>query len=105
MPTDDDQTFDSRAPYIIICNGRMEVLATEADDGPGKLVAASNAATDLVKYFDLKGAKLQLGDTKLISDLQHYMMDNMHTMSIEDVDGHVRQMFVMLDAMEDKYQK
>lgn len=88
----------SRAPYIIICNGRIELAL--AKSGFEMIRVASRAATNLVTFY---GEQLTDADTRPISDLQHKMMDvvssrNATHSSIEMVD----EMFALLDALEDK---
>jgi hypothetical protein len=94
----------SRAPYIIICNGRIE-LGTAANQFQ-KLRAASSCAAALVTYY---GNRIGLADTLPISELQHEMMDlvNGNTMQRtrqqpKSADEMVDEMFVHLDALEKK---
>lgn len=95
----------SRAPYIIICNGRIDLAA--ARNNIEMIQAASRAATSLVSYY---GDKLTYTDTKPISKLQHEMMD-LVTSSASDrmpqthrsPDEMVDEMFALLDALEQKF--
>lgn len=99
-----DPPSGSRAPYIIICAGRIDVALSRS--GFEMIRAASRCAADLVSYY---GDRLTDADTKAISDLQHDMMDIVEgktTMrmpappntSAEMVD----EMFARLDALEQK---
>jgi len=90
----------SKAPYIIICNGRIEVLAAKTP--AEQLVAASRAAMRLTSFYDQKGW-LDYEDSKPISDLQHRMMDLMNVKEKGDVQGMVTEMFEKLDALEKEY--
>lgn len=90
----------SNAPYIIICNGRIDVAA--AKNTIQLIQAASHTATDLVKYY---GDKLTDVDTKPISTLQHEMMDSVQATAhaqTRDPSEMVDEMFALLDALEDK---
>lgn len=95
----------SRAPYIIICNGRIELAV--APNGFQMLRAASNCATALVTYY---GQRLTDADTKPISNLQHEMMEvveghkstGTHSTGFRNADEMVDEMFALLDALEQK---
>lgn len=91
----------SLSPYIIICNGRIA-----ASPNPNsKIIAASQAATNLVSYYGVTlGKKLTGKDTEAISILQHEMMDNMDSWTPEEIDSKVVEMFDLLDALEDKFE-
>lgn len=97
-------TSGSRAPYIIICNGRIE--SALAPNGYQMIRAASNCATALVAYY---GERLTYADTKPISELQHEMMDLVSGRAIArtrqqpiSADEMVDQMFALLDQLEGK---
>ena len=92
---------DSKSPYIIICNGRIEVDA--ATKVPEKIRAASNAAMNLVQFYELHGAPITVEDTTPISDLQHEMMDNLKTLTKSQANAVIAQMFALLDALEEKF--
>lgn len=88
----------SRAPYIIICNGRIDIGV--AKNGFEMIRAASRAATDLVSYY---GDKLTASDTLPISDLQHQMMDIVNARAVNySASEMVDEMFALLDALEQK---
>lgn len=88
----------SRAPYIIICAGRIDVAL--AKNGFEMIQAASRAAANLVTYY---GERLSLADTQPISDLQHEMMTMVNTRPVHQNAGDmVDEMFARLDALEDK---
>lgn len=88
----------SRAPYIIICQGRIDLLV--AKNGMERILAASRAAAALVTYY---GDKLTDQDTFPISGLQHDMMEEMDGgLKGERADMMVDEMFALLDALEDK---
>lgn len=95
----------SRAPYIIICNGRIDLRT--ARDPLGRIAAASRCATDLVKYY---GERLTYEDTAAISNLQHAMMELIEGKTLARTrqqpnhpDEMVDEMFVLLDALEQKF--
>lgn len=94
-------TSGSRAPYIIICNGRIE--AAVAQNGFQAIRAASNCAAALVTYY---GDRLTYEDTRPISKLQHEMMDlvtgRARAQTLDAGNAMVNQMFTLLDALEDK---
>ena len=91
---------DSKSPYIIICNGRIEVdTATKV---PEKIRAASNAAMTLVQFYELRGAPITVDDTQPISDLQHEMMNHLKTLTKSQANALITQMFALLDALEEK---
>lgn len=95
----------SRAPYIIICNGRIDLAL--AKNGFEMIQAASRTATALVVYY---GDKVSYADTKAISDLQHKMMDvvsnrtlaGTHATGFQSASEMCDEMFALLDALEDK---
>lgn len=87
---------DSRAPYIIICNGRIEVEASKKPEE--KIRAASNAAMNLTSYY---GERCTAAQTTPISDLQHQMMGNLNRWNTLEVNAAITQMFDLLDELED----
>lgn len=95
----------SRAPYIIICQGRIDVAL--AKNGFEMIQAASRCAANLVTYY---GEKLSNADTRPISDLQHAMMDvvsaqktaGSHATGFQTASEMVDEMFALLDALEKK---
>lgn len=88
----------SRAPYIIICQGRIDVAL--AKNGFEMIQAASRTAANLVTYY---GDKLTNADTRPISDLQHAMMDAVNSRNVtRNASEMVDDMFALLDALEDK---
>lgn len=88
----------SRAPYIIICNGRIDLTAAKSTTE--RIQAASRAATALAAYY---GDKLTDQDTFPISGLQHDMMEELDGgLKGERADMMVDAMFALLDALEDK---
>lgn len=92
----------SQANYVVICEGRIDLL--NAGRLTDKLQAASSAASALVRHIDIMNpGKLKDADTKPVSDLQHYMMDNFHTMKAREVKEKCAEMFALLDALEDKF--
>lgn len=92
----------SQANYIVICTGRTAFSA--APKSVEKIVALSNVAAALVTHIDIMHpSELTEDDTKPISDLQHFLMDNMHKLSRREVDEKAVEMFGMLDALEDKF--
>jgi hypothetical protein len=94
----------SRAPYIIICQGRIEIGTAT---GPlQRIVASSRCAAALVTYY---GNRIGLVDTLPISELQHEMMDLINGRAIartrqqpKSADEMVDEMFAQLDALEKK---
>lgn len=94
----------SRAPYIIICQGRIEVALTK--NGFEMILAASRTAVNLVTYY---GDRLTDTDTYPISKLQHEMMDLVSGNTIARTHAQpksaaemVDEMFALLDALEQK---
>ena len=88
----------SKAAYIIICSGRIDVEV--AANSKQKIKAASDAARNLVTFY---GDQVTGAETAPISDLQHEMMDNMNTWSKSQADAKVAEMFDLLDALEDAH--
>lgn len=91
----------SQANYIIICKGRINVLSTK--DPVEQIRYASSCAADLVSHIEATHPEgLPREDAKAISELQHYMMDHLHSMSKNEASAKVQQMFQLLDALEQK---
>jgi hypothetical protein len=90
-------TGQSKAPYIIICGGRIDVLNAKTKED--KLQAASSAAVRLVTYF---GNKLNAIQTAPISNLQHQIMENLSTWNRSRAEQGVTDMFALLDALENE---
>jgi hypothetical protein len=92
----------SQANYIVICRGRIAVGAT--GDPVEKIVRVSECAAQLVTHLDLiQGERFTDADSKPVSKLQHWLMDNMHKMNAKQVDVKVAEMFGLLDELEDKF--
>lgn len=89
----------SKAPYIIICSGRIDVRAAGGSAKQQRLKAASDAARNLVSYYRDKVTGEQ---TQPISALQHEIMDNIDTWNNHEVDNAVTLMFELLDELEDE---
>ena len=89
----------SKAAYIIICDGRIGVAV--ARDPLGRIQAASNCAAALVTYY---GDRLGLADTEPISNLQHEMMELATGKQRKNPDEMVAQMFTLLDELEDSFE-
>src|ERR1043165_5145169 len=95
----------SRASYIIICDGRIDLAI--AKNGFEMIRAASRTATNLVTYY---GEQVTNADTKPISDLQHQMMDvvsgtqtpGSHAKDFQSASDMCDTMFVLLEALEKK---
>lgn len=102
--SDYDQVVTSKAPYIIICNGRIATLASESL--VGRIIAVSQAAADVITFYDLAiGRRLLVEDVKPISDLQHELMcymDNRFGYTT-DIQQKVSKLFELLDELEEKY--
>lgn len=93
----------SKAPYIIICQGRTEVL--DENTASKKICAASRCASELVQHMALVHKnKLTFEDTKPISDLQHEMMDDLKKYTKREATEKCEEMFTLLYALEDKFQ-
>lgn len=94
-------TGQSKAPYIIICAGRIDLLAAAPGTQPfqRQLKAASDAACNLVSYF---GDRLTAEQTAPISRLQHSMMDNFDKWGAHEAEIAIEQMFELLDELEDQ---
>ena len=87
----------SKAAYIIICSGQIDVL--NAPKRQDKLKAASDAARHLTSYY---GERCTAAQTAPISDLQHEMMDNFDSWNNTQVDSNVAIMFGLLHDLEDE---
>lgn len=87
----------SKAPYIIICGGRIAVL--EAKGTHAQLKAASDAAVGLTTYY---GERCTATQTAPISQLQHDMMDNFNTWNKQEADAAIDEMFELLNELEDE---
>ena len=88
----------SGAPYIIICSARIAVaIAKESTD---KLNAVSQGASQLCTYYAVR-MRSALDNTKLlpISELQHYIMDNLG-MQKEEAEEKCTEMLALMDALE-----
>lgn len=93
----------SQANYIIICEYKINVLI--AKTVPGKLQALSSGAAALVSHIDLQHpGKLTNEDTKPISELQHYIMDNLLTMKAKEAKEKIEEMFTLWNVLEDKFE-
>lgn len=92
-------TGQSKAAYIIICSGRIDVEA--ATTSVLRLKAASDTARNLVVFY---GDKVTEADTLPISELQHEMMENMRKWGNAKAHTKVAEMFELLDALEDKFE-
>lgn len=90
-------TGQSKAPYIILCGGRIHVLNSK--DHKDKLQAASDAAVGLTSYY---GKRVTAEQSTPISDLQHQMMDNFDVWSKTEAEQAVTDMFALLDALEEE---
>lgn len=89
----------SQANYIIICEGRINVLST--DDPVAKIRYASSCAADLVKHIESTHPDgLPQVDSQAISDLQHSMMNVLPGIKKPEANAMVRDMFTLLDALE-----
>lgn len=88
----------SRAPYVIICNGRIDLLTAQTPRD--RVKAASHAARDLVMYY---GDSLTEKDTAPISTLQHAMMDALEANETRKAEEMVDEMFTLLDGLEKSY--
>lgn len=91
----------SGANYVIICNGRIGAAA--AKDPQAKILAASDCATRLLSHIEARHGDIDETLVKPISDLQHEMMETMVSMSREEAEVKVQQMFILLDGLEHEY--
>lgn len=97
----------SRAPYIIICNGRIDLAA--AKNGTEAIQAASSAAMRLTSYY---GDKVSRADTYAISKLQHEMMELLtgnapagtHANGFRSASEMADEMFAQLDKLEKQHE-
>lgn len=93
-------TGQSKAPYIIICSGEIDVLAAGSQSvSVLKVKAASDAARNLVSYY---GDRLTAEDTQPISHLQHTMMEALPSVKKAAAEMMVSEMFDLLHALEDR---
>lgn len=87
--------------YIIICSRRIRDLATGNSDAHVlRLVNASDAAVAVVSQMELLHPKqpIEAGE---ITDLQHWIMDHLITMTPTEAAQRVAEMFYLLDKLED----
>ncbi len=92
----------STANYVIICEGRIDVITSK--DTTSKIKALSRVATNLVSHIDLvHPGQLAEADVKPISDLQHELMDNALLLSKDQVEAYATTMFELLEELEDKF--
>lgn len=93
----------SQANYIIICRGRIAYAA--ANTTVDKVKALSDVATELVCHIDtMNPGELGDADTQPISDLQHFLMDNLGSITPQQVEVKSVEMFALLDALEDRFE-
>lgn len=92
----------STATYIIICSGRInEAVAKNTRE---KIQALSNCAAQLTSHVELANlGKVKSEDTQKISDLQHFLMDNMESLDKDEVEESAKEMFRLLYALEEKF--
>lgn len=105
MPNGDPTTGQSKAPYIILCGGRIDALAAQND--PAKVIAAaSTAAVRLTTFYDLKGW-LTLEDSEPISELQHSMMTLLQQGKLKPAEATrmAGDMFTLLSNLEKRYEQ
>lgn len=86
--------------YLILCSRRIRNLAVgNPAEHVKRIVNASDAAAEVVKQLELLYPKGTL-ETAALTELQHAMMDGLLTMTPEQADAMVTQMFILLDAVE-----
>ena len=88
--------------YIIICSRRIKVLA--ATSHTEKIIEASDAAAQVVSQLELLHPKETI-NAGPITELQHYMMTNLFTMTPAEAEEKVAEMFSLLDALEDVFEE
>lgn len=90
----------SSAQYIIICSGRIRAQAAKSPEA--KIVAASDCAAQLCSFIE---SKHDVGKTDfaLVSTLQQGLMDGMVSISKEQAEAKVAELFVQLDELEQKF--
>lgn len=91
----------SGSSYIIICNGRIGVAAGKGLEA--KICAASNCAAQLCSFIESSYEGVDKADFGPVSELQHYLMDNLKTIRPKECDEKIAGLFDLLDALEDKY--
>ena len=92
---------NSGAPYIIICSRRTLVLAAKTI--VEKICHASECAAELVGHMAIVH-KLKPEDTLEISDLQHYLMDNLTKLNKREAQAKIDEMFRLCYELEEKYE-
>lgn len=93
---------DSRAPYIIICDTRTRISTAETPSA--KVTAATSGAAQLASFMELRyGDRLKTEDLVSISELQHEMMDNVHTYDVDAAEAVCREMVRRLYELEEKF--
>lgn len=98
-----DEEPGSRASYIIICGGRINVLNAK---GVGeKIAAASNCGCALTSYLGIvHGALLTDADTRPISDIQHYLMEHFDSIVKTEAEQRIAELFHLFDELEEKFE-
>lgn len=97
---DETELLDSRAPYIIICNGRIGVAsAYQRDEIDLAIIHASETAATLIMFYQLDKRKLPDETVKAISDHQHWLMDHL-TGEEAEIKTHIAAMFDLYDMLE-----
>lgn len=91
----------SLANYVIICDAEIGVLST--DNVPEKIRFASNGAKDVVTFLELSASGVTDADTKPVSDIQHDLMDGIHTMKKEEAEAKIQELFTALRVLEKKF--
>lgn len=87
--------------YIIICSRRIRDLAVgNSDAHVQRLINASDAAAAVVSQLELMNPKqpMEVGE---ITDLQHWIMNHLITMTPTEAAQRVAEMFYLLDKLED----
>lgn len=94
----------SRAPYIIICSGRTAEMG--AGSIAERIIAASNCAAQLCAFLETNhGSEVEPDDFREVSDLQHYLMDNMDKLKPQEATAKIKEMFKLLYELEHKFEE
>lgn len=90
----------SGSSYIIICSIRTEI--DHASDPQGKVVATSKGAAQFSAFMELR-YKLRAEDLKEISDLQHEMMNELHSYDLDGANLVCQEMVRLMYVLEKKF--
>src|SRR5438128_931323 len=93
---------DSRATYIIICDGQTQ-LVTTFDIGERVRIAAATAR-NMVTYLGVVATDdLTAADTKPVSDCLHWFENNFDRAHKEDIEGKITELMAIVEGLHLKF--